>query len=75
MGDMLVKHNLHVQIALEAVACATQLDGLVVEEVNGNQDVHKFRANLTWVENLHIWVTARVMKVGNDSKTGDKRTT
>ena len=36
MGGALVPDDLRVKVALEAIACATQLDGLVVIDVNGN---------------------------------------
>jgi hypothetical protein len=35
MGGALVPDNLHGKVLPEAIACATQLDGLVVIEVNG----------------------------------------
>ena len=51
--------------------CATQLDGLVVVDVNGKiatRDMHMFCANPKWSGNLHVWCDAGVMTEGNDSK-------
>jgi hypothetical protein len=35
MGGTLIPDDLHVKVALEAIACMTQLDGLVMINVNG----------------------------------------
>ena len=46
-----VPDNLQRKIALEAISCATQLDGLVMVEVSGKtdmHDVHMFGANPSW---------------------------
>lgn len=43
--------DIHTKVALEAVVCATQLDGFGVAEVNGNLatwDVHIFGPNPMW---------------------------
>ena len=64
-------------MALEAIACATQLDGLVVVEIKGKlatHDMHMFGANSTWSKKLHVWGEAGVVAEGKDSKTGDRGT-
>ena len=35
MGGALVPDNMHAKVALEAIACTTQLDGLDLIDVNG----------------------------------------
>ena len=57
--------------------CATQLDGLVMGEVNGKlatRDVHIYGANPMWSKNLCFWRTAGGVTTGIDSKTGDRGT-
>jgi len=54
-------------VALEAVVCATQLDGLVIVEVKGilaTRDVHMFGMSSQWAKNLHTWGEARVVTTG-----------
>ena len=61
-------------MALEAIACATQLDGLVTVTLNGKQvtrDMHVFGANPKWACNLHTCGEDSVVKVGKNAKTGD----
>jgi hypothetical protein len=68
---------LRAKVALEGNACATQLDGLVVIDVNGKEatrDMHMFGANPKWTKNLRVWGEGGVVTVGKDSKTGDKGT-
>ena len=58
MGGALVPDELHAKVALEAIACATQLDGLTVVSVNEKEamrDIHMFGVNLKWTANLHVW--------------------
>ena len=48
MGGALVADDMRVKVALEAIACVTQLDGLVVIEFNGKVamwDMHMLSAN------------------------------
>ena len=48
MGGALVPDELQAKVALEAIACVTQLDGLAIVRVNGKEtthDVHMFGAN------------------------------
>ena len=66
------------KVALEAIACATQLDGLVAVELKGKvatRDMHVYGANPRWACNLHTWGEAGVVKIGKNSKTGDRGTT
>ena len=54
----MVPDDLHAKVALEAIACATQLDGLVVDDVSGRivmHDMHMFGAKPMWSRNLCIW--------------------
>ena len=77
MGGALVPDKLHAKVALEAIVCATQLDGLTVVTVNGKEamhDVHMFGANPKWTPNLRVWGEGAIVTVGKDSKTGDKGT-
>ena len=58
MGGAMVPDNLQSKVALEAISCATQLDGLVVVEVGGKTamcDRHMFGVNHSWARKLHIW--------------------
>ena len=62
-------------MALEAISCGTQLDGLVVVEIKrkmATRDVHMIGANPTWSNKLHVWGNAGVVAEGKDSRTGDK---
>ena len=65
-------------MALQAISCATQLDGLVVVEIKGKlatHDMHLFGANPTWSKKLCVWGEAGVVAEGKDSKTGDRGAT
>ena len=51
MGGTMVPDNLRSKVALEAISCAIQHDGLVVVEVGGKtamRDMHRFGANPSW---------------------------
>ena len=77
MGGAMVPEDLKSKVALQAISCATQLDGLVVVEIKGKlatRGMHLFGANPTWSKKLHVWVEARVIAEGKDSKTGNKGT-
>ena len=77
MGGALVPDEMQAKVALEAIACATQLDSLVVIELNGKVemwDMHMFGANPKWTKNLQVWGEGGVITVRKDSKTGDKGT-
>ena len=71
MGGALVPNDVGSKVALDAVTCATQLNGLVVTEVNGKQmtcDMHIFDANPKWSKNLCIWGEVGVVTVGKIQK-------
>ncbi len=77
MGGALVPDELHAKVAIEEIACATQLDGLTVVTVNGKEathDVHMFGANPKWTANLCVWGEGAIVTVRKDSKTGNKGT-
>ena len=78
MGAARVPEDVKSKVALEAIACATQLDGLVVVDVKGKQatrDMHMFGANPSWSGKLRIWGEAGVVAEGKDGKTGDRGAT
>jgi hypothetical protein len=78
MGAARVPENMKSKVALEAIACATNLDELVVVDVKGQLvtlDVHMFGANPSWSNRLRVWGEARVVAEGKDSKTGDRGAT
>ena len=78
MGGAMVPDNLWSKVTLEAISCATQLDGLVVVEVGGKtatHDMHMFGANPSWAQKLCVWGEAGIVAEGKNSKTGDKGTT
>ena len=78
MGGALVLGDMCGKVTLEMIQCTTQLDGLVVIEINGKlamHDMHMFGVNPKWTRILHIWGEAGVMTVNKDSKTGDKGAT
>jgi hypothetical protein len=78
MGAARVPEGVKCKVALEAIACATQLDGLVVVDVKGKmatRDVHMFGANPLWSSKLKVWAEAGIVAEGKDAKTGDRGTT
>ena len=78
MGEAMVPDDLKAKVALEAISCATQLDGLVVVKIKGRLatcDFQMFGANPTWSKRLHVWGKARVVAEGEDSKTGNRGAT
>ena len=61
----MVLEDLKSKVALKAIACATQLDGLVVVDIKGKlatRDMHLFGVNPTWSKKLRIWGEAVQMK-------------
>ena len=77
MGGALIPDHLQAKVALQAIACVTQLDGLVVIEVSGKiatSDVHMFGANPKGTKNLQVWGEAQAVTVKKECKTGDKGT-
>jgi hypothetical protein len=78
MGGAMVPEDIKSKVALDAISCATQLDGLVVVKIKGKlatSDVHLFGANPTWSKKLRVWGEAGVVAEGKDSKTGDRGAT
>ena len=74
----MVPDDLKSKVALEAISCAIQLDGLVVGEIKGKiamPDAHMFGANQMWAQKLRVWGKAGVVAEGKDFKTGDKGAT
>jgi hypothetical protein len=74
-ATMMAPDDLCTKVALETIAWATQLDGLVVVGVSGKtamHDMHMFGAHPKWSRNLCIWGKVGVMTEGKDSKTGTK---
>jgi hypothetical protein len=75
MGGAMVPDDLKPKVALEAISCTTQLDGLVVVDNKGKQatrDMHLFGVKPTWSKKLHVWGEAGVVAESKDSKTGDR---
>jgi hypothetical protein len=78
MGAAMVPEDVKSKVALEAIACATQLDGLVVVDVKGKmatRDAHMFGANPSWSGKLRVWGEAGVVTEGKNGKTGDRGVT
>ena len=78
MGVALVPDDMCRKVTLGAIVCATQLDGLIMIEINGKYTMHHthmFGVNPKWTRNLCIWEEAGVRTVGKDCKTGDKGAT
>ena len=78
MGEAMVPEDIKSKVALEAISCATQLDGLVVVKIKGKLatwDMHLFGVNPTWSKKLCVWGEAGVVAEGKDSKTGNRGTT
>lgn len=78
MGDTFVPTNVQGIVALEDVAHATQLDGLITVDINRKQathDVHMYGANPKRLNNLGIWTEVGVVTVEKDTKLGDRETT
>ena len=74
----MVPDDLKAKVALEAISHATQLDGLVMVEIQGElatHDMHMFGANPMWSEKLCVWGKAGVVAEGKDSKTGNRGAT
>ena len=53
----MVPDDLHAKVAVQAIECAMQLDGLVLVDVRGKiatPDIHMFGVNPKWSRNLRI---------------------
>ena len=75
MGAVHVPAELQGQVAVEALKCATQLDGLRVVEIKGIKqtcDTHAHGKTPKWAMNMQTWGEAGVIKKGKDGKTGDR---
>ena len=78
MAGAMVPDDLKSKVALGAISCATQLDGLAMVEIKGKlatHDMHMFDANTTWSKKLRVWGEAGVVAESKDSKTGDRGAT
>ena len=63
------------KVAVEALRCATQLDGLRVVEVKGvklTRDMHVYGSNPTWIVSMRTWGEAGVVYRGKDGKAGNR---
>jgi hypothetical protein len=75
MGAAHVPVDLRYRVAVEAVRCATQLDGLVVVTLNDKtctRDEHVYGKVPKWATKLRTYGKAGVVKEGKDGKTGDR---
>ena len=73
LGAAHVPAELQDQVAVKAMTCATQLDGLRVVELKGKEqtrDMHVHGKNPKWAMNMQTWGEARVVKEGKDGNTG-----
>ena len=73
----MVPDDLRAKVTLEAITYATQLDGLVVDDVSGRiamHDMHTFGANPKWSRNrnLCIWEKMEVVTEANTPRLGIK---
>ena len=72
MGAAHVPTDVHRKVTIEALKCATQLNGLEAVTL-GNKtatwDILMFNMNPDWSKNLHMWGKAGVVKEGKDGKT------
>ena len=69
----MVPNDLPSKVALKAIACATQLDCLVVVDVGGKtttRDMHMFGVNPMWSRKQPIRREAGVMVEGKDMFLG-----
>lgn len=74
MGSTMVPNDMCGMVVLKAIACATELDGSVMLDMNGKvatRNVHMFGVNLKWTRILQMQGEAGVITVRKDSKTGN----
>ena len=74
MGATHVPVDLRYRVAVEAVWCVTQLDGLVVVTLNNKtctRDKHVYGKVPKWAAKLRTFGKAGVVKEGKDRKMGD----
>ena len=63
------------KVAIEAIKCATQLDGLVIVKVDGEskaRDMHVYDKLPKWTRNMRNFGEEEVFKKGKEVKTGDR---
>ncbi len=75
MGAANVPDDTRGKLAIEAIKCATQLDGLrviTVGDKTATRDVHVFKSNPNWAVNLRTWGEAGVVTDGPNGKSGDR---
>jgi hypothetical protein len=75
MGAAFVPVEERGKVSIEAIKCATQLDGLRIVTINGvtaTRDFHVYSVNPSWSRNLRTWGEAGVVKEGKDGKTGNR---
>ena len=78
MGGAMVPDDLKSKVALNAISCALQLDGLVVVKIKDKlamRDMHMFGTNPTWSKKRHVWGEVEAVAEGKDSMTGDRGAT
>ena len=72
MSAAFIPSNVCGKVAIKAVCCVMQIDGLTVVDVEGKsktRDEHVFHEKPGWVVNLRKWGEAGVFKLGKDGKT------
>lgn len=75
IGGAFVPEDLRAKVVLVVVACATQLDSLVMVDVNGKLatcNTHTFGVKDMWSQNLCIWRSTGAVTVGKYLKTADR---
>jgi hypothetical protein len=78
MEGAMVPDDLKSKVALKAISCALQLDGLVMVKTKdklATRDMHMFGTNPMWSKKLHVWGEVEAVAEGKDSKTGDRGAT
>ena len=75
MGAANIPIAIRPKVAIEAIKCATQLDGLSVVKLGdklATRDVHVYGKNAKWAKQLRTFGEAGVCKEGKNAKTGDR---
>lgn len=73
-----IPRDFRAKLAIEAIKCATLLDGLTVvtiDNVTATRDTHVYGDDPGWSTALRTWGEAGVVKEGKDGKTGDRGVT
>ena len=63
------------KVVIEAIKCATMLDGLTTVKFgdkDASHDIHVFGTLSKWSANLRTWGEAGAVKTGKDGKSGDR---